>query len=145
MSTVREPVSGECWGEAMSDDVTVDNGQHEAGVWSASSLFSPAVSAVAAFTLAVVALMGQNVVTIGISTVLGPEFGSGGAMPFYVGFGVAIAVQVGVVLLLARRTLDSAVPWEGVLGRAAVLVAGVALVAAVLVIVGGAVHGDVGF
>ena len=126
----------------MSDDVTIDHGRHEAGVWRASGFFSPSVCAVAAFTLAVVALLGQNVVTIGISTLLGPDFGSGGtyALP-YVPFGIATAVQVGVVLLLARPTLHAADRWEGILGRAAVLVAGVALLAAVLVIVGGMVHG----
>ena len=125
----------------MSDDVTFGHGRHEAGVWRASGFFSPSVCAVAAFTVAVVALLGQNAVTIGISTVLGPNFGSGGASPFYVPFGIATAVQVGVVLLLARPTLHAVGRWEGILGRSAVLVAGVALVAAALVIVGGLLHG----
>lgn len=126
----------------MSDDVTFDHGRHEAAVSGASGFFSPSVCAVAAFTLAVLALWGQNLVTIGVATVLGPGFGSDGSMAWYLSFGVAAAAQVGVVLLLARRTFDPAGRWESVLGRAAVLVAGVALVAAALAIIGSVLHGD---
>lgn len=53
--------------------------------------------------------------------------------------GLATLLQVGVVLLLARRCLTSAEPWAASLARAAVLVSGVALVPAALAVLGGAI------
>jgi hypothetical protein len=146
MSTVLGIASDEL-GEAMSDDVTFDDEQHETSAWTASNFFSPPVCAVAAFTLAVVALLGQNLVGVGISTLLGPNFGpDGGSAAYYIGWGVATAVQFGIVLLLARRSFDATGHWEAVLGRAAVLISGIALVAAVLLVVGGVLHdGGSGF
>lgn len=96
--------------------------------------------AVAAFTLAVVALLGQNVVTIGVGTVSEGIFD--GREGFYVGWGLAIVSQVGVVLLLARRTFAATGRWEATLGRAGVLVSGLTLVAAVLIIIGGGILYD---
>jgi hypothetical protein len=133
-------------GDAVSDDVTFDGEQHEPGVWAVSSFFSPAVCAVTAFTLAVVALLGQNLVTVGIGVLLGPNVGSSSQSGFYLAWGLAAAVQVGIAVLLARRTFDAAGRWEAVLGRAAVLVSGIALVAAVLSVIGAVIHeGSPGF
>lgn len=124
----------------MSDE------QHEPSVWAASNFLSPAVCAVTAFTLAVVALLGQNLVTVGIGVLLGPNVGSSGQSGFYFAWGLAAAVQVGIALLLARRSFDAAGRWEAVLGRAAVLVSGIALVAAVLAVIGALIHdGSPGF
>jgi hypothetical protein len=64
---------------------------------------------------------------------------------FYFGWGLATAVQAAVVVLLARRTVDLAAGWEATLGRAAILVAGLALVAAAVVVVAGVVHQGQGF
>ncbi len=101
-----------------------------------ATFFSPAVCAVSSFTLAVLALMGQNVVTAGVSLIVDEvrDDASGG---FYLGFGLAVIVQVVVALLLARKAIVSSGPWEPTLGRAAVVVCVVALVAAVLTIIGG--------
>jgi hypothetical protein len=49
-------------------------------------------------------------------------------------------------VLLARRTFDAAGRWEAVLGRAAVLVSAIGLVAAVLAVIGAVIHeGSPGF
>ena len=133
-------------GEAVSDDVTSDDEQHEPSVWTVSGFFSPAVCAVTAFTLAVVALLGQNLVTIGIGVLLGPNVGPSGQTGFYLAIGLAAAVQVGIAVLLARRTFAATGRWEAVLGRSAVLVSGIALVAAVLAVLGAVIHeGSPGF
>lgn len=118
----------------MSDDVTFDD-QNQTSARRAA-FFSPSVCAVTAFALAVVALLGQNVVTVGVATVLDGPMGVGGPR-FYIDFGVATVIQVGIVFLLARRTLDAPGRWEPVLGRAALLISGISLVAAALMIVGG--------
>lgn len=118
----------------MSDDLTT-GADRRPGAPASASFFTPPVCAVAAFTLAVVALLGQNVVTLGISTVFASGFGPG-EDAFYLGWGVATALQVTVVLLLARRTFGLVDRWEATLGRAAVIVSAVAIVAAVLVVAG---------
>ena len=121
----------------MSEDVPTEGEQHERGDWAAASFFSPRVCAVTAFTLAVVTLLGQNILTVGTSTVLELGFGGAGNRPFYLGWGLATAIQAGIVVLLARRTFDSTGRWEEPLGRAAVLISGLALVAAALVVLAG--------
>jgi hypothetical protein len=131
--------------QASSRDITVEHEPHGTDAWTASSLFSTAACAVAAFTFAVAALLGQNGVTVGISTMFESGIGLGGDA-FYVSWGVATAVQVVVVLLLARRALVATGRWEATLARGAVLVAGVALLAAALVVVGGMLNeGGPGF
>jgi hypothetical protein len=129
----------------MSDDHTFHPAPQQSGTGTGVAFLSPPVCAVAGMVLAVAALLGQNVVTVGFSTVLASGLGPGGES-FYIGWGVATAVQVGLVLLLARRSLVLTDGWEATLARASVLVAGVALVAAVLVVVGGMMTGSpVGF
>jgi bacteriorhodopsin len=119
-------------GEGMGDGLGVD--KHERA--STAGFLSPAVSAVAAFTLAVAALLGQNAVSVGVGSVLESEFAQG-KDAFYVGWGLAVAIQVGLVWLLARRSMEAPGGWESVLGRAAFVLSFVALAAGVLVVVGG--------
>lgn len=128
----------------MSEDVATGGEQHQRGGWAPASFLSPRVCAVTAFTLAVVALLGQNVVSLATSSVL--EFGLGeGNLAFYFGWGLATAIQAVIVVLLARRTFDSPGQWEEPLGRAAVLIAGLAFVAAMLAVVAGMVNEARGF
>jgi hypothetical protein len=78
------------------------------------------VSALVAFVLAVLALMGQNALSVA---------------------GLALLVQVGLAVVLARRALadDAAAGWVPTLARAAVVLAALALVAGVLALIGTAV------
>ena len=106
--------------------------------WTAGELLAPAVCAVASFALAVTALLGQNAFTIGIGSVLDSLWSSQGNAAYYASsLGVAILIQFGVVLLLARRAFDAPAPWQRLLARAAVLVAGIAAIGGVLAVVGG--------
>src|SRR4051812_18438829 len=116
----------------MGDGLGVD--EHERA--STSGFLSPAVCAVAAFMLAVAALLGQNAVSVGVGAVLESEFAQG-KDAFYVGWGLAVAIQVGLVWLLARRSMQAPGGWESVLGRAAVVLSFVALAGGVLVVLGG--------
>ena len=108
----------------------------EMGRSSVSGYLSPPVSAVAAFTLAVVALLGQNAISVGVGSVLESTFSQGGDA-FYVGWGLAAGIQVALVWLLARRSLDNTAGWEALLARAAVVLSFVALAAGALVVLGG--------
>jgi hypothetical protein len=119
--------------DSLRDEV----GEHEQpGESSVSAFLSPPVCAVTAFTLAVVALLGQNAVSIGVAGVLEPRL-SEGANAYYLGWGVAVAVQVAVVWLLARRAVAGGAGWEALLGRAAVVLSVVALLSGALVVLGG--------
>jgi hypothetical protein len=94
------------------------------------------VSAVVAFILGVLALMGQNALTIAIGAFAEPATG-GTLSGFYLGFGLGVLVQVGLTVLLARRALAGGVTgWESTLARAAVVLAGLALVAGVVALLG---------
>jgi hypothetical protein len=101
------------------------------------------VSAVVAFVVAVLALTGQNALTIAVGAFTEPAT-SGGVAGFYVGFGLALLVQVGLAFFLARRALtggDLGSAWAPVLARAAVVLAALSLVAGALTLVGGIVAG----
>ena len=121
----------------MSDEVPDDHGEHEGGAWALSNFFTPPVCAIAALTLAIAALLDQNALTVGFAAVLESQVGTPSG--FFVVRGLAAVVQVGVVLLLARRSFAAAGSWETTLGRSAVLISGIALVPAVLAILGGAI------
>jgi hypothetical protein len=123
-------------GEDTRDDVGAEEHVRPSPV---SGFLSPPVCAVSAFTLAVVALLGQNVVSIGVGSVLESRFSQGGDA-FYVAWGVAGAIQVALVWLLARRGIEGADGWEALLGRAAVLLSFVALAAGALVVLGGVLN-----
>lgn len=120
----------------MSDESPDDHEEHQAGAWAVSNFFTPPVCAIAALTLAIVALLDQNAVTVGFAAVLEEQVSGTG---FFVVRGLAIVVQVAVVLLLARRSFGAASSLVATLGRAAVLISGIALVPAVLAILGGAI------
>jgi hypothetical protein len=119
----------------MSEESPDDHEQHKAGAWALSNFFTPPVCAIVALTLAIAALLDQNAVTVGFAAVLEEQVSGAG---FFVVRGLATVVQVAVVLLLARRSFGAASSLVATLGRAAVLISGIALAAAVLAIVGGA-------
>ena len=54
----------------MSDESPDDHEEHQAGAWAVSNFFTPPVCAIAALTLAIVALLDQNTVTVGFAAVL---------------------------------------------------------------------------
>lgn len=118
----------------MSDESPDDHEQHKAGAWAVSNFFTPPVCSIAALTLAIAALLDQNTVTVGFAAVLEEQVTAAG---FFVVRGLATLVQIGVVLLLARRSFAAASSLVATLGRAAVLIAGIALAPAVLAIIGG--------
>lgn len=114
----------------MSNDETTTS------AWNLTDLLSPAVCAVAAFALAAASLLGQNAITIGIGALLDSVWSEQGPTGYYAYAGVATLAQLGGVLLLARRAFDAPDPWQRLLGRAAVLVAGIAATGGLLAIVG---------
>jgi hypothetical protein len=114
----------------------------EAPWWHPRALATPTSSALAAFAIAFLTLDGQNLLLVGIQSVLGEGIMSsnqpGG---FYLAWGLAALVPLLVVALLARITLGAGPRgWEAHLARAAVLVAAVAAVGAVLTALGGILH-----
>lgn len=95
------------------------------------------VSALVAFVLAVLALMGQNALTVAVGAFTQPAASS--LIGFYVSFGLALLVQVVLAVVLARRALaadDGAAGWVPTLARAAVVLAALALVAGAVALVG---------
>ena len=114
----------------------------EAAWWHPRSLTTPTASAVAAFVVAFLTLDGQNLLLIGIQSLLGQGFWSdNGPAGYYATWGLAALAPLVVVLLLARVTLRALRSgWEAHLARAAVIVAAVACVGAVLTAVGGVLH-----
>ncbi|MCW2774797.1 MAG: hypothetical protein JWN91_3123 [Nocardioides sp.] len=113
----------------MSDD-------RAASPWNTSDFFSPAACAVAAFVLATTALFGQNALTVGVANVLDGFWADQGPSGYAAYVGVATVAQFGAVVYLARRASDAPEPWQRLLARAAVLVAGIAAVGGVLSIFG---------
>ena len=97
------------------------------------------VSALVAFVLAVLALMGQNALSVAVGAFA--QRSVSGLTGFFLGFGLALLVQVGLAVVLARRALadDAAAGWVPTLARAAVVLAALALVAGVLALIGTAV------
>jgi hypothetical protein len=89
--------------------------------------------------------LGHNIFTLATSTVVEAGLGGAGNQAFYVGWGLATAIQTGIVALLARRTFDSTDGWEEPLGRADVLNSGLALVAAAIAVVAGMITDLRGF
>lgn len=121
----------------MSEHEPIDPGDQ-----ARTRFLTPAVSAVAAFTLAVLALMGQNALTVAVSALVEMVMGQ---QAYFVGWGLTIAVQAGVVVWLARRAFDAREAWVAVLGRAAVVVVAVAAAAGVLLVLGGTFRGLAGY
>jgi hypothetical protein len=112
--------------------------------WQPRSLLTPQSAAIAAFAVAVLTLNGQNLLVVGVQSLLGQGFWNGGpAAGYYVAWGLAALVPVLAVGWLARLTLRSVRSgWEASLARAACIVVVLALVGAVLTAVGGIIHGS---
>ena len=110
--------------------------------WHPGALLTPTASAVAAFAIAVLTLDGQNLLMVGVQSLLGQGFGSGTTPAGYsLSWGLAALVPLVVVLALARVTLSALrTGWQAHLARAAVVVAAVAAVGAVLTALGGLLH-----
>ena len=109
-----------------------------------TGLFTPPVCAIAAFTIAAISLMGQNLLLVGVQAVLGQGF-QRMSMPdqqtYYLVWGVSALVPIAVAGALALMALrGSTADWQAYLARAALIVAGVAAVGAVLTALGGLVH-----
>ncbi len=110
--------------------------------WQPSALLAPASSAVAAFAVAATTLSGQNLLLVGIQSLLGQGFGSGSSPAgYYTVWGVAALVPLVVAVLLAQITLRATrAGWEATLARAAVVLAVVAALGAILTMLGGVLH-----
>ena len=127
----------------MSDELVFGSEVPDEGIREQPSFLSPAVCAVAAFALAVTALLAQNVLTIGIQVLLRPQLSSeDGITSYYVVLGVAAMAQALLAVPLGLRGFRAEARWEANLGRAAVLLAVVPLLSGAATIVGAIVHGD---
>ena len=103
-----------------------------------SGLLTPTSRAVAGLVLAGTALLGQNALTTGLQLIFaaGPEAGDPGVFGVLLGFSVAVPALL--ALFLARGSARGAgTTWQTHLSRAAVVVALLALVGAVLMVIGG--------
>lgn len=112
-------------------------GQHD------EPLLSTGASAIAAFVLAVLVLMGNNLMVQGTQSLFGLFFnGSYDDATFVVTWLLGALVPALVSLALGRRafTEPSAAPWERTLGKGAFLLAIVAIGYTVLMILGGLIH-----
>lgn len=108
-----------------------------------SAFFSPSVCAVAAFALAATALLGQNVLALGVQVLFGPELSTdNGITTYYLVLGVAAMAQALLAIPLGLRGLRSEAAWEVNLGRAALLISVVPMLSGIATIVGAVVHGD---
>ena len=106
--------------------------------WQPGSLLTPASSAVAAFAVAATSLSGQNLMLVGIQSLLGQGMTNSSPGGYYTTWGIAALVPLLLVVALARVTLRATTAgWESHLARASMIVAAVASVGAVLTVLGG--------
>ena len=126
----------------MSEHDDYAEAGHVQAWWQPTALLTPAASAVAAFAVAATSLSGQNLLLVGIQSLLGQGFGSGSSPAgYYTVWGVAALVPVVVAVLLAQLTLRATrTGWESTLARSAVVLAVVAATGAVLTLLGGVLH-----
>lgn len=110
--------------------------------WHPRSLLSAPAASVAAFAVAFLMLDGQNLLIIGVQSLLGQGFWSTNqAAGYYVVWGISALLPLLVVGWLAGVTLRTARSgWEAHLSRAAVLLAVLAFAGAVLTAIGGLLH-----
>ena len=102
------------------------------------SLFTPQATSVAALVLAFVTLTGNSILAAGLMAVLGQGVGADvGPFGYLMSQAVAVALCTLLVVLLARPALRAGQGWELTAARAAVILAGLALVGALLVLVAG--------
>lgn len=123
-----------------------DMAQHErvhAHEEASPGLLTPAASAIAGLVLAVLSLGGDGIWNLAVSSFLGSSFGD--MRPVLVMSGAtSLAVALGA-LWLGRRGMaphPAGTSWGPQLARAAVLLAGLAVVLAALTIVGGLAGGS---
>ena len=106
------------------------------------TLLDPASRAVAGLALAVVGLMGQNVVQVGTQLLLVGGGGSSSPTRYFVASAVGALLPLAVALWLAWGPARGvAVGWPTHLARAAVVIALVGVAGAALMLVGGLVTG----
>ena len=103
------------------------------------SLLSPEVCAVAGFALAVITMLGQNAMTVGVSALYDAfvDDPSSDVNPFYYQYALATLAQAAIAGALAWRARIAAERWVELLARAALVVAAVAVFGALLMLIGG--------
>jgi hypothetical protein len=133
-------------GTTMSGSEQLDGGwpatTSTAGTTS-GSLLTPGTCSVVALVLAVLVLMGNNLMVTGSQAIVGNVFASASDLRSYlVTTGIATLVPVALSLVLARRALSGVgvSATEATLARAAMVLALVAAVYSVLTLIGGFVH-----
>lgn len=102
------------------------------------SLLSPEVCAVAGFALAVITMLGQNAMTVGVTALYDAFAGdpSGEVNPFFYQYALATLAQAAIAGALAWRARIAAERWVELLARAALVVAAVAVFGALLMLIG---------
>jgi hypothetical protein len=130
----------------MSDEIVfrLDDPDDASGaVRERSPFLAPGVCAVAAFALAATALLGQNVLALGIQVRFGPALSpDDGILSYYLVIGLAAGAQALLALPLGLWGLRAEAAWEVNLARAAVLISVVPLLSCAATIIGAIVHGD---
>ncbi|QBR93227.1 hypothetical protein [Nocardioides euryhalodurans] len=106
-------------------------------------ILTPPARAVSGLALAVMGLFGQNLPSVGLQAlVLGPG-GSGDLALYYLVMGLGSAALSALALLLVSSLARGpATGWPAHVARATVVVALVGIVGALLIVVGGLVHGS---
>lgn len=127
----------------MTEDASYDS-PDGGGVppWHPDALLGPGPSALVAFTLAVLALIGNNLMTFGVQALFGEFFRSQGQTEFLVVFALGSLAPAGASLYLARRALagDAVAHWEAGLARAAAVLAVVGIFFGLLTVLGAVIH-----
>ena len=109
--------------------------------WQPAALLTPASAAVAAFAVAATSLSGQNLLLVGVQSLLGQGIGSNSPSGYYTTWGIAALVPLLLVALLARVVLRATSSgWESTLARASMLLAAAVAAGAVLTALGGVLH-----
>jgi len=106
------------------------------------SFLAPGPSAVVAFVLAALVLMGNNLMVAATQSLLGQLFTSTSDLgQLFATWAVGALLPAAASLLLARRAVAAgAVGWEVVVGRAAFVLAAVALGYTLLMLLGAVLH-----
>jgi hypothetical protein len=112
--------------------------------WHPDELLGPGPSAVIAFVLALLVLMGSNLMTNATLTFFGQYFTSSVDWAYTLSMALAALVPALASGFLARRAISSvgAAAWELVLGRAALVLAAIGFAYALLLTVGLFIHQD---
>jgi hypothetical protein len=115
------------------------------GSTAAPTLLDPTTRAVAGLVLAVVGLMGQNLVQVGTQVLLVGGGGSGSPTRYFVASAVGALIPLVLALWLAWAPARGAVGgWSTYVARAAVVVALAGVAGAALMLVGGVLSGSRG-